>query len=128
MEEVYEDDSNFPNISRNGMRPESAMVICNDQGDVVGIVGGRGKKTDNRVLVRADSPRQAGSSIKPLSAYGPAMDAGLITPYSVRDNAPFKEIDGRAWAAQRQRRIHRTDDHPQRGGKIDQCDCRARCR
>lgn len=97
MEEVYEDDSNFPNISRNGMRPESAMVICNDQGDVVGIVGGRGKKTDNRVLVRADSPRQAGSSIKPLSAYGPAMDAGLITPYSVRDNAPFKEIDGRAW-------------------------------
>ena len=97
MEEVYEDDSNFPNISRNGMRPESAMVICNNQGDVVGIVGGRGKKTDNRVLVRADSPRQAGSSIKPLSAYGPAMDAGLITPYSVRDNAPFKEIDGRAW-------------------------------
>ena len=97
MEEVYEDDSNFPNVSRNGMRPESAMVICNNQGDVVGIVGGRGKKTDNRVLVRADSPRQAGSSIKPLSAYGPAMDAGLITPYSVRDNAPFKEIDGRAW-------------------------------
>lgn len=97
MEEVYEDDSNFPNVSRNGMRPESAMVVCNAEGDVVGIVGGRGKKTDNRVLVRADSPRQSGSSIKPLSVYGPAMDAGLITPYSVRDNEPFKEIDGRAW-------------------------------
>ena len=97
MEEIYRDDSNFPSISRNGVRPESAMVVCNKEGDVVGIVGGRGEKTGNRVLVRADSPRQSGSSIKPLSVYAPAMDAGLITPYSVRDNKAFKQIDGRDW-------------------------------
>lgn len=97
MDEIYRDDSNFPSISRNGVRPESAMVVCNKDGDVVGIVGGRGEKTGNRVLVRADSPRQSGSSIKPLSVYAPAMDAGLITPYSVRDNKAFKQIDGRDW-------------------------------
>ncbi len=97
LESVYEDDSNFPNVSRNGMRPESAMVICNKSGDVVALVGGRGKKTKSRVLVRADSPRQSGSSIKPLSVYAPAMDAGLITPYSVRDNEPFMKLNGRDW-------------------------------
>lgn len=97
MDEVYEDNSNFPNVSRNGMRPESAMVVCNTAGDVVGIVGGRGKKSGNRVLVRSDSSRQAGSAIKPLSIYGPAMDAGIITPYSVELNEPMRQEGGKPW-------------------------------
>ena len=97
MEDIYEDDSNFPSVSRNGKKPESAMVICNTEGDVVGIVGGRGEKTESRAFLRSEAPRQAGSSIKPLSVYAPAMDAGIITPYSVRDNEPFKELNGRSW-------------------------------
>ncbi len=97
MEEVYADESNFPSVSRNGVQPQSAMVVCNQQGDVVGIVGGRGKKTESRSLLRSESPRQAGSSIKPLSVYAPAMDAGIITPYSVRDNEPFMELNGKDW-------------------------------
>ncbi|MDR3766527.1 MAG: PBP1A family penicillin-binding protein [Butyricicoccus sp.] len=97
MEEVYEDDSNFPSVSRNGVQPQSAMVVCNQQGDVVGIVGGRGQKTESRAFLRSESPRQAGSSIKPLSVYGPAMDAGIITPYSVRDNEPFMQLNGKDW-------------------------------
>lgn len=97
MEEVYADESNFPSVSRNGVQPQSAMVVCNQQGDVVGIVGGRGQKTQSRSLLRSESPRQAGSSIKPLSVYAPAMDAGIITPYSVRDNEPFMELNGKDW-------------------------------
>lgn len=97
MEEVYADESNFPSVSRNGVQPQSAMVVCNQQGDVVGIVGGRGEKTQSRSLLRSESPRQAGSSIKPLSVYAPAMDAGIITPYSVRDNEPFMELNGKDW-------------------------------
>lgn len=97
LESVYEDDSNFPNVSKNGSKPESAMVICNKQGDVVAVVGGRGKKTENRVFLRSEAARQAGSSIKPLSVYAPAMDAGIITPYSVVENEPFTQINGKDW-------------------------------
>lgn len=97
LEDVYENEYYFPNLSKNGRVPESAMVICNRKGDIVGIVGGRGKKKGNRVLLRSESPRQAGSAIKPLSVYAPAMDAGIITPYSVRQNEPFKQIDGKDW-------------------------------
>lgn len=97
MEEVYQEQRNFPNLSKNGSIPESAMVICNKAGDVVGIVGGRGQKTENRVFLRSEAPRQAGSSIKPLSVYAPAMDAGIITPYSVRDNQPFMQLNGKDW-------------------------------
>lgn len=97
LEQVYEEQTNFPNVSKNGSVPESAMVICNKAGDVVGIVGGRGAKTGNRVLLRSETARQAGSSIKPLSVYAPAMDAGIITPYSVIDNEPFMKLDGKDW-------------------------------
>ena len=97
LEQVYEEQINFPNVSKNGSLPESAMVICNKAGDVVGIVGGRGTKTGNRVLLRSETSRQAGSSIKPLSVYAPAMDAGIITPYSVRDNEPFMQLNGKDW-------------------------------
>lgn len=98
MEEVYEDDSNFPQVTQNGSRPESAMIICDKKGNVLGIVGGRGKKSESRSLNRAtQSIRQPGSSIKPLSVYGPAMDADLITPYSVLTDMPFKVISGKAW-------------------------------
>ncbi len=97
LEQVYEEQINFPNVSKNGSLPESAMVICNKAGDVVGIVGGRGTKTGNRVLLRSETSRQAGSSIKPLSVYAPAMDAGIITPYSVRYNEPFMQLNGKDW-------------------------------
>ncbi len=97
LEQVYEEQVKFPNVSKNGAVPESAMVICNQAGDVVGIVGGRGTKTGNRVLLRSETARQAGSAIKPLSVYAPAMDAGIITPYSVRDNEPFMQLNGKDW-------------------------------
>lgn len=98
MEEVYADEKNFPKISKNGLKPESAMVITTPQGEIAGIIGGRGEKTGSLGLNRAtQSVRQPGSSIKPISVYGPAMDAGLITPYTGLVDEPFKKIDGKDW-------------------------------
>lgn len=99
MESVYQDDSNFPNVTKNGAKLESAMVVMDPAtGDVVGVVGGRGQKTASLVLNRAtDSKRQPGSSIKPLSVYGPALDAGVITPYSVEMDMPVEVLSGRPW-------------------------------
>lgn len=99
MESVYEDSSNFPSISEDGIRPESAMIVLDPtNGQIRGVVGGRGEKTESLVLNRAtQSKRSPGSSIKPLSIYAPAIDQGLITPYSVVTDMPVFELDGSAW-------------------------------
>lgn len=56
---------------------------------MLGVVGGRGQKTINRGIDRATvATRPPGSSIKPLSVYGPALDAGIITYGSVVDDTP----------------------------------------
>ena len=75
---------------KSGQRLQSAItIIDNETGDVAGIAGRIGEKTGNRVLSLAtDGSRQPGSSIKPLSVYGPALDMGIITPYSVIDDYP----------------------------------------
>ena len=90
MEDFYEDDSNFPSVDDSPIQPESSMVIIDPYtGDVLGLVGGRGEKTANRILNYAtETTRSPGSSIKPLSVYGPALEYGLISYTSVFDDAP----------------------------------------
>ncbi len=90
MEEVYENDDQYFPYSNEGLQPESAMVVVDPYtNDVLGIVGGRGEKTGNRIQNLATGvQRSPGSSIKPLSVYAPAMDAGLITFASVYDDVP----------------------------------------
>ncbi len=79
LEEYYAKTSNFPN---EGI--QSAMAITDVKtGAVVGIVGGIGKKEGSLTLNRATSPRQPGSTIKPVAVYAPAIEKGLITPASV---------------------------------------------
>ncbi len=92
LELVYENDSQyFPQSSVGGLQPQSAMVVCDPYtGDVLGLVGSRGEKTLNRGQNHAtQSKRPPGSSIKPISVYAPALDAGLITYGSVIDDTPF---------------------------------------
>lgn len=91
LEEVYENDTEyFPMTWSGGLQPQSAMVVCDPYTcDVLGVVGGRGMKTLNLGTERAtQSTRPPGSSIKPLSVYAPALDAGLITYGSVVDDTP----------------------------------------
>lgn len=90
LEEVYENDSEYFPMTGSGLQPQSAACVCDPYtGDVLGIVGGRGKKTINRGIDRAAvSTRPPGSSIKPLSVYGPALDAGIITYGSTIDDSP----------------------------------------
>ena len=99
LDSVYTDDSAFPNTEKYGEVPESAMVITDKQGDIVGIAGGRGEKTSSRGFSYAsDARRQPGSSIKPLATYGPAMDAGIATPdTTVYDRALIQDEEGNPW-------------------------------
>lgn len=77
MNDVFENTSNF---GGNG-KSEAAMVILDPYtGEIKGLIGGLGKKTDTRGFNRATQAiRQPGSAIKPLAVYAPAVDLGKVT-------------------------------------------------
>ncbi len=85
MEAVFEDTSNFPDASEAA---QAAMIVVDPQnGQIKGLVGGMGEKTDIRGWNRATQmKRQPGSSIKPLSVYAPAIEEGIN-----EDNERFTE-------------------------------------
>ena len=90
MDEVYVNDSEYFPYAWGALQPQSAMVITDPYtGDVLGLVGGRGVKTADLILNRAtQAKRPVGSSIKPLSVYAPALDAGIINYGYVIDDTP----------------------------------------
>ena len=77
VEDYYYNENNFPDPSA-----QSTIVIMDPQdGRIVAMAGGIGAKENSFTLNRAaQSPRQPGSSIKPLSVYAPALDYGTISP------------------------------------------------
>lgn len=86
MESVYADETYNINGSK-GEKLQGSMVVMDYSGNVLGMVGGMGPKTENRGLNRATmSPRQPGSTIKPLSAYAPAIERDLITYSTIVDD------------------------------------------
>lgn len=70
---------------------QSAMVIMDYRtGEVKALVGGRGDKQGDLVFNRATQAyRQPGSCFKPLAAYAPAIDMGLVMPGSIIMDEPF---------------------------------------
>lgn len=99
LEKVFLDDDNFMKVTtKSDGRPQSAMTVMDYQGHIVGIVGGRGEKTQDRVLNRAfQSPRQTGSSIKPVTAYAPAVEYNKITWGSRMEDNYVTRLDGEKW-------------------------------
>lgn len=85
-EAIYADEKNFPAvIETDEENPQGAIFVMDYNGRVVATVGGRGEKTANRVQNRStDSRQQCGSSIKPLTSYGPAIMMNL-THYSAME-------------------------------------------
>ena len=99
IEDVYENYRKMPDETVQG-----ACVIMDYKGRVLGMVGGTGKKEANRTLNRAwQSTRQPGSTKKPLSVYGPALEKSLqdddvdIYWSTPTKDAPLMNIDGKPW-------------------------------
>lgn len=77
---------------------QSSFTITDYEGHVVGIVGGQGEKTVNRGTNRAtDGYNQPGSTIKPLSAYAPALEDNTITYSSFLEDKQKFRVDGKLW-------------------------------
>lgn len=79
IDEVFY-DSKYSYKGKDGALLQGAMTVIDYEGNVLGMAGGIGEKTSNRGLNRAlQAIRQPGSTIKPLSAYAPAIEKDLIT-------------------------------------------------
>lgn len=101
LETVYE--------NRKGVYEEnsqSAMVVMDYKGRVLGIVGGLGKKDNVMGFNRAvDAKRQPGSAFKPLAVYAPALEKSLKESdfdfywSTLVKDAPTEDIkvDGKPW-------------------------------
>ncbi|HJA68797.1 MAG TPA: PBP1A family penicillin-binding protein [Firmicutes bacterium] len=83
LEEVYADDSNFPE-AEGDIKPQSAAVVLdNKTGGIVAVMGGRSNDTRfclNRAYMMKRSP---GSTIKPIMVYAPAFEKGILSPASI---------------------------------------------
>ncbi len=87
MEELYQDEENFPSSSTGDLVESSMVIMDPHSGEIKGLIGGREHLT-RRGFNRATSlTRQPGSIIKPVAVYGPAIEAGL-SPASVTDDCP----------------------------------------
>jgi len=79
------------NTSKNAIQ-SSAVIFDYHNGQVKTIIGGRGEQqanTYNRALDVKRFARSTGSSIKPLTVYGAALDSKLATAATVIDDTAF---------------------------------------
>ena len=85
----FQKDSNFP-VAVDGSKVQASMVVTEvGTGYISGMVGGR-DADGAQLFNRAISPRQPGSSIKPLAVYG----AALQKSYELASkNKPFPFVD-----------------------------------
>lgn len=80
--------ADFDETGDDGMYALQASAVCidNETGFVAAIIGGRGQEYDGYTLNRAfQSPRQPGSSVKPLIVYTPAFENGYYPDTHVID-------------------------------------------
>ena len=87
IEEYFEKSDNFPEAVKSGLC-YSMAVFDSKTGDLVGIVGGAGKKTANRILNNALVPHTPASTLKPLALYAPLINEGVIRWSTVFDDVP----------------------------------------
>lgn len=99
LEEIYENYKKMPDESVQG-----AMVVMNYEGRILGLIGGTGEYDGKLSFNRAiQAERQPGSSIKPLSIYGPAIeksktdDKCSIYWHTQIPDKPLKKVNGKWW-------------------------------
>lgn len=90
VDRVYEDLDNVPDTVSTQQLQSAIVVVDNETGDIIAMAGGVGEKEASLSLNRAtQSKLNPGSSIKPLSVYAPALEAGVVTPGTVLEDSPL---------------------------------------
>lgn len=91
-EDVYNDDSFFPPDKPSQIVQSGIVIVDHANGGIRGLVGYRGESLFRQFNHASQLKRQPGSSFKPLSVYGPALEKGY-TPYSKLYDGPLN-IEG----------------------------------
>lgn len=85
LEDIYANPGNFPKhlVGEDGIvQPQSASVVLdNNTSQIKAMIGGR-NIVGRKVLNRATSPVQPGSSIKPIAVYTPAIESKRLNEAS----------------------------------------------
>ena len=98
VDKIYTDLSQIPKTRGSSQLQSAIVVIDNETGDIVAICGGVGEKIVHDGLNRAiDSELQSGSSIKPISVYGPAFNIQGYSPATIIKDLPLKYNGSTGW-------------------------------
>lgn len=83
--------SNAETYDSNGipLLQASATIVDYRNGKVLAMVGGRGKQLPQSTNRAYNALRPIGSTTKPLTVYGPAINEGVITAATPIDDAPL---------------------------------------
>ncbi len=86
LDETYKNWYYFPeSLSDEGQLIQSAIAVMDYKGHILGLEGKIGERTPDDNLgwnIAYEGGRQPGSTIKPVTTYGYAIENGLITPYT----------------------------------------------
>ncbi|SFS61098.1 transglycosylase domain-containing protein [Paenibacillus sp. BC26] len=94
MHKVGTNPENFdPDSEEKGMEQTAAVMLDHKTGAILGMLEGRDFYTE-QMNHATQMTRQPGSTMKPIAAYLPAIEKGLIQPASVLDDAPMVLKDG----------------------------------
>jgi len=99
VDQIYENLDEIPNVSGSSQQIQSAIVIIDPYtGDIAALSGGVGEKDGGRLYNRATrAKRPPGSSIKPISAYAPALEYRYITPETRFEDSEDVRLNGTTW-------------------------------
>ena len=91
VEKKMRDKTNFQAYELEKDKLCSAFFCCDYYGQVKAVVGSRKKKKESRIWSFAtDSTRSPGSTIKPIAAYAPAIDQGIVTYSTILKDEPIE--------------------------------------
>ncbi|WP_276352646.1 penicillin-binding protein 1A [Cohnella caldifontis] len=89
MHDVAENPKNFsPDSKTKGVEQTAAVMLDNKTGAILGMIEGRDFHLE-QMNFATQMTRQPGSAMKPIAAYLPAIEKGLIQPASVIDDSPI---------------------------------------
>ncbi|WP_373229882.1 transglycosylase domain-containing protein [Cohnella sp.] len=89
MRQIADNTDNFaPDHKVKGVEQISAVMMDQKTGAILGMLEGRDFHIE-QMNFATQMTRQPGSAMKPIAAYLPAIDKGLIQPASILDDAPL---------------------------------------
>lgn len=94
IDAIFENESLFPTDAETGEKAQSAFIALDSEtGGILCVVGGREYAVRRGLNRAADSKRQPGSALKPLSVYAAAVDGLGMIPSSIVDDTK-RTFDG----------------------------------